>query len=53
MDRSGRRLAVTVPLALLGEPRRLFIGAETVVADMLLHPAGWRIAQVGDWPANR
>jgi hypothetical protein len=53
VTRNGSRLAVTVPLELLGEPRRLFIGAETVVADMMLHPAGWRIAQVGDWPVNR
>jgi len=49
VGRAGRRLTVTVPLTLLGEPRRLLIGADTVVADMFMHPAGWRIVELGAW----
>jgi len=47
VTRSGRLIAVRVPLSLLGSPRRLFAGAETVVADLLMHPAAWRIVDLG------
>jgi hypothetical protein len=48
----GRRVTVRVPLATLGAPRRVFAGAETVVADVLAHPAGWRIVELGPWTAS-
>jgi hypothetical protein len=50
-DRKGRRLTVTVPVALLGDPQRVLIGADTDLADLPMHPAGWRIVELGGWPA--
>jgi LmbE family N-acetylglucosaminyl deacetylase len=40
-------VTVRVPLALLGGPRRVLAGAETIVADLLMHPAAWRIVDLG------
>jgi LmbE family N-acetylglucosaminyl deacetylase len=51
VGRSGRRLTVTVPLALLGEPRRLLIGADTALADLPMHSAGWRLVELDGWAA--
>jgi hypothetical protein len=40
-------------LALAGDPRRLLIGAETVVVDLLVHPAGWRVVDLAAWSPGR
>jgi LmbE family N-acetylglucosaminyl deacetylase len=42
-------VTVRLPLAVLGNPQRLFAGAETIVADLLMHPAAWRIVELGPW----
>jgi LmbE family N-acetylglucosaminyl deacetylase len=52
VGRSGRRLAVTVPMTLLGEPRRLLIGADTGLADVPMHSAGWRIIELDEWAGS-
>jgi LmbE family N-acetylglucosaminyl deacetylase len=52
VTRSGKLVTVRVPLALLGSPLRLLAGAETVVADLLMHPAAWRIVDLGPWPKS-
>lgn len=45
--RDGHFLTVTVPLALLGRPERLLAGAETIVAEFLMHPAPWHVVELG------
>ncbi|HWP64831.1 MAG TPA: PIG-L deacetylase family protein [Candidatus Limnocylindria bacterium] len=53
VERKGRQLAVIVPLARLDAPRRVLVGAETVVAEVVVHPAGWRTIELGAWSRNR
>jgi LmbE family N-acetylglucosaminyl deacetylase len=52
VTRADRLLTVRVPLETLGNPRRVFLGAETVVADLLVHPAPWRIVELGPWTSR-
>jgi hypothetical protein len=47
VQRDGRFVTVTVPLSLLDRPERLLAGAETIVADFLMHPAPWRVVALG------
>jgi LmbE family N-acetylglucosaminyl deacetylase len=44
-----RLITVGVPMAALGSPRRLLAGADTVVADLLVHPGVWRIVELDAW----